>query len=46
MLVIDRGYASKELIQVIISHKIRFLMRLKQNFDVGIDALLQGSFET
>jgi hypothetical protein len=45
MILFDRGYASKELIQLLENRKISFLMRVRHKFDVGIDELPRGSFE-
>jgi hypothetical protein len=46
LILFDRGYASKELIQRLKSQNISFLMRVRRKFDTGIDALPRGSFET
>jgi hypothetical protein len=42
LIIFDRGYASIELIELLFEKKIDFLMRVKKNFDAGIDALNRG----
>jgi hypothetical protein len=42
LILFDRGYASIELIELLFEKKIDFLMRVKEKFDLGIDALGRG----
>jgi hypothetical protein len=42
LILFDRGYASMELIELLFEKKIDFLMRVKEKFDLGIDALGRG----
>jgi hypothetical protein len=42
LIIFDRGYASRELIELLFEKKIDFLMRVKKKFDTGIDALGRG----
>ena len=41
-IIFDRGYASFEFIETLISHEIHFVMRVKRGFNKSIDQLDQG----
>ena len=43
VFIFDRGYASKELISEILSVNAHFIMRVKQKFNIDIDAAPMGS---
>jgi hypothetical protein len=42
LIIFDRGYASKELINELLSKNIRFVMRVRTKFSTEIDALERG----
>jgi hypothetical protein len=42
LILFDRGYPSMELIELLKQEKIDFVMRVREKFDVGIDALGLG----
>jgi len=42
VIIFDRGYASRELIQGLLSRKIHYLMRVRTKFSTAIDALAIG----
>lgn len=42
LIIFDRGYPSLELIQLLESHSIKYLMRVKSKFNIEIDTLSVG----
>ena len=43
VLVFDRGYPSRDMIEAILAAKAHFIMRVKEKFNVDIDAAAMGS---